>query len=82
MKKVQETLRNENNKADPEAKNIVRPSNSRKKVIFRKRKGEEDARSGQLPRIGRQFEPGSSQIKSVKVRVRRIEEIPPFPIVY
>ena len=82
VKKVQETLRNENNKADTEAKDIVRPSNSRKKVIFRKRKGEEAARSGQLPRIGRQFQPGSSQIKSVKVRVRRIEEISPYPIVY
>ena len=81
MKKVQETLRNENN-ADTEVKDIVRPSNSRKKVIFRKRKGEEVARLGQLPRIGRQFQPGSSQIKSVKVRVRRIEEIPPYPIVY
>ena len=78
VKKVQETLRNENG----EAKDIVRPSNSRKKVIFRKRTGEEALRSGQLPRIGRQFQPGSSQIKSVKVRVRRIEEIPPFPIVY
>ena len=82
MKKVQETLRNENNNADTEVKDIVRPSNSRKKVIFRKRKGEEVARLGQLPRKGRQFQPGSSQIKSVKVRVRRIEEIPPYPIVY
>jgi len=82
VKKVQETLRNENNNADTEVKDIVRPSNSRKKVIFRKRKGEEVARLGQLQRKGRQFQPGSSQIKSVKVRVRRIEEIPPYPIVY
>ena len=82
VKKVQETLRNESDTADTEARDIVRPRNSRKKVIFRKRKDEEVDQSGQLPRIGRQFKPGSSQIKSVKVRVRRIEEIPPFPIVY
>merc|ERR1712029_539517 len=78
VKKVQETLRNEN-KEKEEAKDIVRQSSQRKKVIFRKRKDEEVTK---LPRTGRHFRPGSSQIKSVKVRVRRIDEIPPFPIVY
>ena len=81
VKKVQETLRNENRNPEEEARDIIRQTNPRKKVIFRKRKDGE-VRQAELPREGRKFQPGSSQIKSVKVRVRRIEEIPPFPIVY
>ena len=81
VKKVQETLRNENRNQEEEARDIIRQTNPRKKVIFRKRKDGE-VRQAELPREGRKFQPGSSQIKSVKVRVRRIEEIPPFPIVY
>jgi len=81
VKKVQETLRNENRNPEEEARDIIRQNNPRKKVIFRKRKDGE-VRQAELPREGRKFQPGSSQIKSVKVRVRRIEEIPPFPIVY
>ena len=80
VKKVQETLRNENSEDDP-VKDLNRPTSPRKKVIFRKRK-EEEVRQQQVPRLGRSSRPGSSQIKSVKVRVRRIEEVPPFPIVY
>ena len=82
VKKVQDTLINDNSNSDTrDVKDITRPTASRKKAILRKRVNEEEE-DGKLPRIGRTFKPGSSQIKSVKVRVRRIDEIPPFPIVY
>merc|ERR1711892_1149556 len=76
VKKVQETLRsgdNENEDAD-----LVRPKSNRKKVIFRKKKTDND----QLPRSGRKLGSEGTQIKTVKVRVRRIVEPLPFPIVY
>ena len=80
VKKVRETLRNDNSQQES-FKDLSRPTSPRKKVILRKRKDEVE----QTARIGRSFRPrlpGSSQIKSVKVRVRRIDEVPPFPIVY
>merc|ERR1712126_479713 len=49
VKKVQETLRNDNKRNEEETKDIVRPSSPRKKVIFRKRKDEEVTK---LPRTG------------------------------
>ena len=80
VKKVQETLINDNSKSEKEElRDIRRPDSSRKKVILRKRVIDED---NKLPRIGRTYNPDKSQIKSVKVRVRRIEELPAFPIVY
>merc|ERR1711874_133107 len=79
VKKVQETLRNDNN-GEESLKDLTRPLTPRKKVIFRKKKEGEDSKAG-IPRISRSFRPGSSKIKSVKVRVRRIDEVSPFPIV-
>merc|ERR1711892_851151 len=74
VKKVQETLRSGENKEADRA----RPKSRRKKVIFRKKKTDDD----QLPRSGRTLGSEGTQIKTVKVRVRRIVEPQPFPIVY
>merc|ERR1712128_98869 len=74
VKKVQETLRSGDNKEADRA----RPKSRRKKVIFRKKKTDDD----QLPRSGRTLGSEGTQIKTVKVRVRRIVEPQPFPIVY
>jgi len=81
VKKVQETLRNDNSEKY-DVRDITRPTIPRKKVILRKRVNDENESLRKLPRIGRTFDPGSSKIKSVKVRVRRIEDLPTFPIVY
>jgi len=75
VKKVQETLRS----GDDSEADIVRPKSNRKKVIFRKKKTNI---SEQLARSGRQLGSDGTQIKTVKVRVRRIVEPLPFPIVY
>ena len=78
VKKVKETLRTESSQRGDSQE----PSN-RKKVIIRKEiDNEEDSNRLSKSRISRQFRPGRSQIKSVKVRVRRIDEIPPHPVVY
>lgn len=75
VKKVQETLISGENK---EADHVRPKSSRRKKVIFRKKKTDDD----QLPRSGRKLDSEGTQIKTVKVRVRRIVEAQPFPIVY
>lgn len=75
VKKVQETLRSGE---DKEADHARPKSSRRKKVIFRKKKTDDD----QLPRSGRNLDSDGTQIKTVKVRVRRIVEPQPFPIVY
>lgn len=73
VKKVKETLRN----GEREEGDHTRPkSTRRKKVIFRKKKTDDK----DLPRAGRSSD--GTQIKTVKVRVRRIVEPQPFPIVY
>jgi len=79
VKKVKETLRSGESVTDDA--DLVRPKSNRKKVIFRKKKTGND----QLPRSGRKLGPDSGSpipIKTVKVRVRRIVEPLPFPIVY
>lgn len=75
VKKVKETLRNGDQKEPDQSRSR---SNRRKKVIFRKKKTDDD----QLPRSGRKLGSDGTQIKTVKVRVRRIVEPQPFPIVY
>jgi len=75
VKKVQETLRS----GESEETGHTRPkSTRRKKVIFRKKKT--DAKD--FPRSGTALGSDGTQIKTVKVRVRRIVEPEPFPIVY
>jgi len=76
VKKVKETLRSGDSATDDA--DLVRPKSNRKKVIFRKKKTGND----QLPRSGRKLGSEGTQIKTVKVRVRRIVEPLPFPIVY
>jgi len=91
VKKVKDTLvKNKDNIAGGVSKengrrptksdmNLSRPQSNRKKVIFRKKKLDRFG-NGHNPREGRTLE--GSNMKRVKVRVRRINETPTFPIVY
>merc|ERR1712025_1320086 len=86
LQKVKETLNKKGKSAGngnvipfaPKEADIQQPKHSRKIKIRINKPGR--IRNGERPREGRNIE--ESKLKTFKVRVRRVEEAAPFPVVY